>query len=265
MHHILQRAFSTVARAAMRRNSLGRQAPAMSLVEHLAELRRRLLLSLVALLAGSTAGYVVAPRILGALARPVGWFVFTAPAEALLARLKVALLVGVVVASPVMTAEVWLFVAPGLRREEKRYAARFVPVVALLFAIGVAFAYLVVYPLALRFFLGFARPDLTSAISVGRFLSFFAAFTLPFGIAFQVPLVVYVMVRLGLLSRSALARSRRFVYVLTFIAAAILTPPDVISQVLMAVPMLVLFEATVLLSRRASPRQRYSEGVNHND
>ncbi|MGE5585625.1 MAG: twin-arginine translocase subunit TatC [Bacillota bacterium] len=227
----------------------------MDLVEHLAELRRRILVCLMATVAGSALGYAVSPQVLEVLARPLGRFVFTAPAEALLARLRISMMIGIVIASPIITIQSWLFIAPGLRRDERRLTWRFVPAVALLFAAGVAFAYVAVYPLALRFFLRFAGAPLVPAISIGRFLRFLAAFVFPFGVAFQVPLVVYVLVRMNLLSRDTLVRSRKYVYVLVFIVAAALTPPDVVSQVLMAVPMLVLFEGTVLLTRRVARYQ----------
>ncbi len=239
---------------------------ATDFTDHLAELRRRLLVSLTALVAGSAVGFIEAPRVLVALARPIGHLVFTSPPEALLAHLKVALVVGVVISSPLTSTEAWLFVSPGLRPEERRYVAMFVPAVASLFAIGVGFAYVAVYPLALRFFLSFVRADLTCAVSCGRFLSFFAAFVLPFGVAFQVPVVAYIVSRLGLLTPNALARGRKYVYVLTFVVAAVLTPPDVVSQVLMALPMLILFEVAVALSRvawmRSDSRRQRVRGVN---
>lgn len=231
---------------------------AMDLVEHLGELRKRILVCLMAIIAGSALGYTASPQALEVLARPVGRFVFTTPTEAFLARIRISLMIGIVIASPVITIESGLFIAPGLRQDEKRLASRFVPVVVLLFVAGVAFAYIAVYPVALRFFLRFAATHLVPAISVGRFLRFLTAFVLPFGVAFQVPLVVYMLVRMNLLSRDILVRSRKYVYVLVFIVAAVLTPPDIVSQVLMALPMLALFEGTVLLTRRVAHRSTSS-------
>jgi len=238
---------------------------AVDLVEHLAELRKRILVCLMAIIAGCALGYTASPQALEVLARPVGRFVFTTPTEAFLARIRISLMIGIVIASPIITIESWLFIAPGLRRDEKRLASRFVPAVAVLFAAGVAFAYIVVYPVALQFFLRFAGTHLVPAISVGRFLRFLAAFVFPFGVAFQVPLVVYVLVQMNLLSRDILVRTRKYVYVLVFIVAATLTPPDIVSQVLMALPMLVLFEGTVWLTRRVarrstSPSEQHDRG-----
>ncbi len=221
----------------------------MTIVEHLTELRRRIIVSLIATGLGSVGGYLLAPQVVRILGRSVGRLVFVAPAEGFFTYLKIALILGLVFASPVVIYEIWRFVWPGLTRQEERYLRRYVPLIILLFVTGVVFAYLVIYPTALSFFLGFGTMRLRPVMAVGRLVGFVLSLLIPFGLMFELPVLVVILIKLGVIDLDFLLRHRKHAYFWAFVLGAILTPPDVVSQVLMAAPMIVLFEIGVLAAR----------------
>lgn len=226
--------------------------PEMTTEEHLAELRRRLLVSLAALTAGTVLGWFLVPDMLRRFAADTqrSAFVFVAPAEAFTTYLKMAVLIGAALASPVIVVQAWRFLLPALFPHEQRLLARYLPASLGLFALGVAFGHFGVYPVALRFFLGFGSESVQPAIAVGRFLGFFISVTLPFGLVFQLPIVLSILVRLQMVTVSGLARLRKMVYFLAFVVGAILTPPDAASQVMMALPLIVMFEVSLWRMRK---------------
>lgn len=234
---------------------------AMSLLEHLEELRWRLLWSLAAVVAGGLAGFFFAPPILEALLRPLGQAVFLTPAEGFMTHVKVGLVVGGVAASPVVVYQVLAFVLPGLDAGERRVLLGLLAPAALLFAAGVAFAYTLVLPGIFRFFLGYAGPRLAPQISVAAYVSFVLGLVVPFGLVFQMPLAAWGLARLGFITPAGLRRARRYAVLAIFVAAGFLTPPDVMSQLFMAAPMLVLYELAVRVAAhgaRAHARARRS-------
>ncbi len=234
----------------------------MSLQEHLKELRRVFIVSGLALLAVSTVIFLTVGDWL--------FQFFTAPvrrleipiisirvAEVFLTKIKISLMAGFAASFPVMAAQVWRFFAPAMTGSEKRMAAVIVPLSVLLFAAGLSFAYFTVYPLAVRFLLMMAAGGLTPMITVGEYLSFTVAFFIPFGIAFEMPLAVYVLGRLGIVSPAGLARNRKYALMLVLVAAAVITPgPDVVSQLMLAVPVYLLYEISIWVSRLARRRSR---------
>ncbi len=236
----------------------------MTLPEHLEELRYRLLVSLAALAAGFMVGWRATPHVLDVLRGEAGRLVVVTPAEAFVTYLRVAFTVGLAVASPIIVAQIWLFVVPGLYPAEIALAARIGPAAAVLFAAGLAFGSAVVFPIAMRFLLGQAGSGVVAALSVSRVLSFALGLVLPFGVVFQLPLAAYVAGRLGLVEPTSLARLRRWAVLLAFVVGAVLTPPDVISQVLMSVPLVVLYEVAIVTARwgaRARARGPLADGV----
>lgn len=229
----------------------------MTLEEHLVELRRRLLICLGTLFVGSVIGWVAVPALLQRFAADVGrTFVFVSPAEAFSSHLKMALFVGLAMASPVILVQTWLFVLPALFPHEQKAARRYLVPSFTLFVIGIAFAYFAVYPIALRFLLGFGSEQVLPYISVARFLTFFISVTLPFGLVFQFPVVLLVLVQIEMVSMDTLHQWRRVVYFVAFVVGAILTPPDVASQIMMAIPIIGLYELTLWLMRRGAREHR---------
>jgi sec-independent protein translocase protein TatC len=227
----------------------------MTFLDHLEELRKRVFYSLIALCMTAVVGFFFSQRVLDLLTRPVPNLVFLAPAEAFVVQLKVALVTGLFLAAPVIFYQFWRFVRPALQKHEVKYITGAVVVCSVLFAVGVAFAYLVVVPIAMKFLLGFETPKLHAMISISEFVGTVGAFLLACGVIFQLPVIMFFLTKLGVLSPGLLMKNQRLAIVLVFVVAAILSPPDVFSQILMAVPLLALFELGVLASYLARPRR----------
>jgi len=176
--------------------------------------------------------------------------IFISLPEVFFARLKVAFVAALFVTCPYVLFQLWAFVAPGLYRNERRVFLLFLVGSVLLFLVGGLFAYAFVMPLAFKFFLGFSAPDLVAYPTMQLYVSLVLRLAVAFGLAFEVPLICVLLVRLGAISCEAMARQRKWVFVGAFVLGAILTPPDVISQVLLAIPMYLLFELGVAVARR---------------
>ncbi|MFA6004065.1 MAG: twin-arginine translocase subunit TatC [Elusimicrobiota bacterium] len=222
--------------------------PPQSLVSHLIELRRRLIFIFLYLLLGTALCYRWSGDLLSGLARNAGGVIFTYPTEAFMVRLKVALWVGALAALPLMLHQVWLFVARALPPELRRSGKFVVPASYLLFLAGAAAALLLVVPAAMRVLLAFGSDDIRPLMTLSGYLDFVTGMTLAFGGVFQLPVALYLLNRMGWVSRRALAQRRRYAYLLIFIAAALLTPgPDMFTQLALALPAGVVFELTLFL------------------
>src|SRR5881296_515236 len=226
----------------------------MSFMEHLGELRVRIVRSLYALLAGSVPGLYFSQQIVDWLARPVTSLnyslVFTSPAEALWVQMKVGLIVGVFISSPAILWQVWAFIAPGLHTHERKYALPFVIIGSGLFIVGGAFSLYIVTPYAIAFLLSYARPGLTPMITIQNHVDFLLKFTLAFGAVFELPLALTLLARVGIVNAKMLAKNRKYAILGAFIAGAVLTPtPDAFNQALMAGPLILLYEVGIVCAR----------------
>jgi sec-independent protein translocase protein TatC len=181
-----------------------------------------------------------------------------APAEAFLTYLKLSFLCGLFLALPVILYQLWCFVAPGLLEHEKKYTVPFIVGSTLLFYLGGVLFYLVL-PLIVRFLLSFANADVKAQLSVGYYVAFCIRLMIGFGLVFQLPVVTTFLTQLGLLSSRALIKNFRYAVVLTFVVAAILTPPDVVSQTFMALPTLLLYGVSILVAKRVEKRRAAAE------
>ena len=218
----------------------------MTLVGHLGELRRRIIVSVVSVVVGALAAYYYIDELMRFVTAPAGKLYFMSPAEGFFAYLKLAVFAGFMLALPVVLWQVWAFVAPALTSGEKKWAFIMVPGAVALFFTGVAFAYLLVWPAAVKFFLGFGSESLQPMLSLGQYLSFLLSFILPFGIIFDLPLVLLVLAKMGIISSRFLAKQRRVMVVVAFIVGGIITPtPDIFTQTMMAVPIILLYEASI--------------------
>jgi len=228
----------------------------MSFLEHLEELRRRVLWSLGALVVGALVGFwlTTAYDVIGFLTRPVrpllesGRLTYLHPTEPFMVSIKVGIFVGVVIALPVVFYHFWRFVAPGLMEREKRI---FIPALLSsvgLFVGGAALAFFFVLPFGLKFFLGFATESLQPMITINDYFSFAMQITLMFGLVFETPLVILVLSWIGILSPRTIKKYRRHAIAVMAILSAALTPADVVSMLLMLVPLYLLFEISVTLA-----------------
>lgn len=229
----------------------------MPVVEHLRELRYRLIIVLLGLAVGVVVGWFGQDWLIDSFAAQVGRLVFFTPAEMFITKLRIAVTLGAFITLPILLVQAWLFVAPGLYPHEARLVRRVAPFAYGLFLAGLAFGYFAVYPTAVRFLLGSSQEGLRAMVSVARHFELFTAMILPFGLIFQLPLVLYTAVRLGLINSLVLHRRRRHVIFWSVFLAAAVTPPDGVTFLLLAVPTIFLFELGLSLARRAA---RHREG-----
>jgi len=226
----------------------------MSFMEHLGELRTRLMRSLLALLVGLGIALPFSQQIMDYLAKPARDtnhnLVFLSLTEAFWVQMKIGLIVGLFVASPAVLWQIWRFISPGLHVHERKYAAPFVIIGTLLFVGGGAFSLKVVTPFAIQFLLSYERPGLQAMISIGNYIDFLLKFTLAFGAVFELPLVITILARLGVVTPAMLAKNRKYAILGAFIAGAVLTPtPDMFNQTLMAGPLILLYEVGIICAR----------------
>lgn len=234
------------------------------LMEHLVELRSRLLWSLAALLVAFFVCFAFARPLFAVLVQPLAAagqdrVIFTQVFEAFFVQVRVAFFGALMVAFPVIATQAWKFIAPGLYRQEKAALLPFLVATPFLFAAGASFAYFVAVPVALRFLLGF-QGELGGVTqealpSVGQYLTFIMQFLFAFGAAFLLPVLLMLLHRAGIVTLEQLVKGRRYAIVVAFVIAAIFTPPDVVSQLLLAVPMVLLYELA-LIAIRITDRRR---------
>jgi sec-independent protein translocase protein TatC len=227
----------------------------MSFFDHLTELRKRIIWSLIPAGAGLGVALYFTDRIMLFLQRPLSQLkrapIFLTPTEYFWTYMKVAMITGVFIAMPIVLWNVWAFVAPGLHKHERRYAVPFVVVGSLLFMLGGAFALLVVIPFAVQFLLNFGiEKGAEPMISIAAYIDFITKFTLAFGVVFELPVVITLLSMLGIVTPQFLSKNRKYAILINFIIAAILTPtPDVVNQTLMAGPLCILYELGIISAR----------------
>lgn len=234
-----------------------------SLIDHLEELRFRLLWSLLAIVVMLVPACFAAPKAIDLLIRftcPEGTRLnYIRPMELFFNQLEVALLLAVILALPVVSYQLWQFVAPGLYRHERKIITRLSGVSSFLFVLGVAFALCFVFPAIMRFSLEMRTEQIKPEIVIDSFVSLVLSLSLGFGVMFQLPVVVCVLVSLGVVKLETMKKVRPVVVTVIFIAAAILTPPDVVSQLALGVPTWLLFEVSLLCCRRLDSKRQERE------
>ena len=226
----------------------------MSLSGHLRELRNRILVCVLLLLAVFALCLSFAPRIVTLLTdmgkRFDYVYVYIAPQELFLVYMNVALVGAVVVCFPVLAYQVYAFCSPGLSGKERTYISGALIAGALCFLLGVAFAYFISLPFMLRFLIQFTgEVDVSASISIQSYVSFLLTVFVIFGLVFELPVVTVLLTGLGIVNAQWLAKGRKVMIVIIFVLAAIITPPDIVSQIMVAVPMLALYELSIVLSR----------------
>jgi len=250
----------------MAANETNQFSGGLTLMEHLSELRDRLVKSAWAVLIMTMICWAFHTQLFDALRGPIasqlqgGGLVFTHPIDKFMAHLKVSLFAGIVLACPVWLYQAWMFVAPGLYAHEKKYSIVFIASGTILFLVGVAFAYFLVLPTAFNFLLNFGGTIDKPMITITEYLSFFVTMTLVFGFAFELPLVIVVLGAIGIVDQKMLREKRRIMIVVLAVVSAIVTPPDILSMLLLFVPLWFLYEISILLvgmigKRKKTPSQ----------
>jgi len=242
----------------------------MSLTSHLEELKTRLIRILIVVGIGFGVCYLFKEWSFRVITRPLvdampaqSSLIFTGLPEAFFIHMKIAFFASLLMTAPYTLFEIWRFVSPGLYRNEKKYVLPFVVFSTLLFGGGVLFGYFIALPPAFAFFVSFSTDALKPMISFREYLDLTLKFLLAFGLSFEMPVFIFFLAKLGIVNAKMLSKQRRYAILIIFIAAAILTPsPDVISQILMAVPLMFLYELSIFVAkfaRRSKPEQEASE------
>ncbi len=230
----------------------------LSLVQHLTELRDRLMVAAIAVVITTTIAFFFSVDIIRLLMLPAGvtHLVALSPTENFTTFMRVSLFSGIALAMPVILYEIFAYIDPALLPNERRLALRLGPFILLLFIAGMLFCYFLLLPNAIKFLINFASDVFQNQLRASEYLSFVTTFILGMGLVFEMPVVIYALVRLGIVKRSWLTKQRRYVFLLVFVIGAIITPtPDPFNQTLVAVPMYLLFELGLFLARfAAKPR-----------
>lgn len=221
----------------------------MSFVDHLEELRWRLFKAILSVVIMAIVAFYFSDWIFRFLLVPLGdtKLYVTEVTGSFYAYLKIALFAGIFGAFPIVFYQLWMFVAPGLYKHEKKVVIPLVLISSALFLVGAGFCYVVVLPLALKFLIGFSGDLLNPIITVGSYISFAGLLMVTFGLAFELPIIAFFLGKMGLISSQFLARGRRYAIVIILVIAAIITPPDVFTQVVLAIPIYFLYEVSIIL------------------
>lgn len=221
----------------------------MSLTAHLAELRSRIIKSLLAIAFGSCVAYFFLDEITNCLTLPVGKLYYMKPGEAFFTYFKIDVAAGFLIALPIVFYHAWRFFLPALTANERAVLGILVPSSVALFFVGLAFSFFLILPTALKFFMGFGEEseNLQTLFSFGSYFEFVILMMLPFGFVFELPLIIIVLGKLGILTSEALGKYRRYVFFFSFVVGALVTSPDVITQIAVAIPVILLYEVGYLV------------------
>ena len=235
-----------------------------SVGEHLIALRKILLRSTAAIgIAFVVVFYVAIDHLMGFITGPIVergiTVIYTEMSAALMTKLKVAFIAGIVVACPYVFWQIWTFIKPALYAHEKRAFRLTFAATVFLFLLGVVFCYAAVYFLAVDFFLIAGEDLATPMLAIDKYVSFLFGFVVPFGLAFELPVALYITTKMGLTNHQMLASKRKFVILAVVVIAAFLTPPDVVSQIMLSIPILLLFEISLLICKVVKPREQQAE------
>ncbi len=243
----------------------------MSLTDHLVELRKRLVRSVIILLIGFGVCYYFKDFFFDIVTAPLvqvlpknSYLIYTGLTEAFFVYMKLAFFASLIITCPLIIYQIWKFISPALHSTEKKYVLPFVFFSTLLFVSGVLFGYFVALPPAFEFFVSFNSKYLQSMISFSDYLSLFVTFLLGFGLSFELPVFMFFLAKLGIVNSTMLSKNRKYAILVIFIVAAILTPsPDALSQILMAIPLMFLYEVSIFITKFAGKKKTASNSNNN--
>jgi sec-independent protein translocase protein TatC len=240
--------------------------PTMGFLDHLEELRKRLVYSILAVIAGASVCWIFREQIYGVMQKPIvdalrehhlpEKLVYVNPTDPFNLYLKIAMMAGLFLTSPFVLYQVWMFISPGLYRNEKKYVVPFMVSTIALFSLGGYFGYRIAYPRALNFFIGFS-PQFQPMITIGEYTSLFMSIVLGMGVIFEMPILVFFLAFMGIMTPSFMIKNFRYAILVIFILAAIVTPtPDVVNMCVFAAPMLALYALSIGVAYVVHPKQR---------
>ncbi len=218
----------------------------MSLIDHLDELRSRIIYALITVTIGSIASWFVTMPVLNHLIKGAGKVITLGPADAFMWRIKLAIILGVIFCAPALLYQIWLFIRPALLPHERRFVFPVVFSGTILFFAGAFFGSLVI-PMTLQFLEGFAGGSIEPTYTLDKYLSFVGTFVIAFGVVFELPVVLILLAKMGLVSHQFLVANRKFAVLISLIVGSILTPADVASMFFLAVPLMLLYEISVII------------------
>jgi sec-independent protein translocase protein TatC len=245
----------------------------MPLTSHLYELRRRLIISVIAILVGFIVSYAFSEPLFQLLAAPLvevlpegtTSLVFIGIIEPFFTYLKVAVVAGIVLASPVILYQIWAFAAPALYEEERRWFLPVVLVSTIFFLLGLLFAYKLVFPFGFKYLMGFANAELRPELSIALYFSIAIKLLLAFGVVFELPFFMTVLSRIGVTNAAFFSRYRRYAIVIAVVLSALLTPPDIFSQLMMAGPVILLYELGIIGAKVFGKKEQSSDETEDKD
>lgn len=223
-----------------------------TLVEHLSELRKRIIIIISVFVIGSVVSFGYIQSIMDefiSIGNAHFDFIYISPPELLIAYMKLALIFGLLLASPIVFFQIWMFIKPGLENKSKKYLMVSLFFGLFFFFLGGLFSYTVVLPLALQFFGEMTIEGIQPMISIGNYIGFVTSIVFSFGIVFEMPMIIFILSKIGLITSSFLKKNRKYMVLVIFTLSAILTPPDILSQILLAIPMLILYEISIFISK----------------
>lgn len=232
-------------------------------LSHLEELRKRLIVCAIGIGCAFFVAYFFKEDLFRILIMPLkevmpegDRLIFTNLPEMFFAYLKVSLIAGILAATPVIFYELWMFIAPGLYQHEQRFVIPFVICSSFLFTAGSLFGYFIVFPFGFKFLMGYANEYVQALPSVKEYFSFSTKLLFAFGLVFEMPVVVFFLAKMGLVTAEAMRRKRKYAFLMTFVVGAVLTPPDVLTQFMMAVPLMVLYEFSIFVAKFAAKKKK---------
>jgi sec-independent protein translocase protein TatC len=232
----------------------------MSFLDHLEELRGRLIKCLISIFLLSIVAYFFSERLIDLLTKPIPEVYFMSPTEAFSTRIKISLIVGLIASIPVIFYHLWQFVIPGLLEREIKLVVPVVFFSTFFFLVGAVFCFFFILPLSIKVLLGFGTPKLKPMIRIGDYISFISYLTLAFGAVFELPLIFYFLGKLGIVSSQGLSRGRKYAIVAILILSAVITPtPDAFTQTMLAGPLYLLYEVSIVVVKVVERKKRGEE------
>jgi sec-independent protein translocase protein TatC len=239
---------------------MAKEQKQMSFLDHLEELRGRLIKCVISVFLFSIVAYFFSGRLIDFLTKPIPEVYFMSPTEAFSTRIKIALIVGIIASVPVIFYHLWQFVVPGLLEREIKLVVPVVFFSTFFFLVGAVFCFLFILPLSIKVLLGFGTPKLKPMIRIGDYISFISYLTLAFGAVFELPLVFYFLGKLGIVGSQGLAKGRKYAIVAILILSAVITPtPDAFTQMMLAGPLYLLYEVSIVVVKVVERKKRGGE------